>query len=150
MIRGGRLFHTAKMPRNFQSIFGSQLECQTSRISINSINSNLNRLNRLSTTMTIQINTQLTQHEQIQAKILALQEALLEKNPKMPYLLREIHTNLKNDPAVVTLLTEDEIAIIVSGLQAQTMVQIVTTQVKPSAQAKKALTKVTTDDLGFD
>lgn len=149
MIRGGRLFHTAKMPRNFQSIFGSQLECQTSRISIESQSTQPN-LNRISTTMTIQINTQLTQHEQIQAKILALQEALLEKNPKMPYLLREIHTNLKNDPAVVTLLTEDEIAIIVSGLQAQTMVQIVTTQVKPSAQAKKALTKVTTDDLGFD
>lgn len=86
---------------------------------------------------------------QIQEKILALQNSLLEANPMMPSLLQEIHRNLKNDPAVVTLLTEDEIAIIVSGLSKQTQTQILTTLAKPSAASKKALSKVTTDDLGF-
>lgn len=91
----------------------------------------------------------MTPHEQIKEKILNLETALKENNPRMAILLREIHTNLKNDPAIVTLMSEDEIAVIVSGLKSQTMTDIVTSQVKPSAAAKKALSKVSTDDLGF-
>jgi hypothetical protein len=91
----------------------------------------------------------MTPHQQISEKILALQTALLEAHPTMPVLLHEIHRNLKNDPAIVTLLSEEEVAIVVSGLQKQTQSTIVTAAVKPTVAAKKALTKVTTDDLGF-
>jgi hypothetical protein len=89
----------------------------------------------------------MTSYEQIQEKITALESALVSANPLMPNLLRQIHTQLKNDPAIVTLLTESEIAVIVSGLSAQTSIQITTA--KPTAAAKKALTRVTTDELGF-
>lgn len=91
----------------------------------------------------------MTPHEQIQEKILSLQNALLEKHPQMPVLLREIHTTLKNDPAIVTLMSEDEIAIIVSGLKAQTSTQILVGATKTSAAKTKALSKVATSDLGF-
>lgn len=91
----------------------------------------------------------MTPHEQIKEKILSLETALKEQNPRFSTLLREIHTNLKNDPAVVTLMSEEEIAVIVSGLKSQTMTNIVTSQTKPNAAAKKALSKVTLEDLGF-
>jgi len=93
---------------------------------------------------------EMTSHEQIKEKILNLQSALLENNPRMPSLLQEIHRYLKNDPAVVTLLAEEEFAIVISGLKAQTQTEIATKISKPtSAAAKKALSKVSTDDLGF-
>lgn len=89
----------------------------------------------------------MTPHQQISEKILSLQSALLESNPRMPVLLQEIHRAIKNDPAVVTVLTEEELAIVVSGLQRQTQTTIVATQAKPSAAAKKALKNVTADEL---
>lgn len=91
--------------------------------------------------------TPLTPHQQISEKILSLQSALLEQHPRMPVLLQEIHRNIKNDPAVVTLLSEEELAIVISGLQKQTQTVIVATQAKPSAAAKKALKNVTADQL---
>ncbi len=90
----------------------------------------------------------MTPHEQIKESILSLQTALLAAHPSMPSLLQQIHSRLKNDPSIVTLLKEDEIAILVSGLEAQTQTHIVTNMAKPSA--KTALKKVKSDDLGFD
>jgi hypothetical protein len=89
----------------------------------------------------------MTPHEQIKEKILSLQNALLESNPRMPVLLQEIHRTLKNDPAIVTLLQEDEIAVIVSGLKVQTSTVIATTAVKGSVAGRKSLSKVSVDDL---
>jgi hypothetical protein len=89
----------------------------------------------------------MTPYKQIQERITALEAALVEANPLMPNLLRQIHTQLKNDPAIVTLLTESEVAVISSGLSIQTSISITTA--KPTAAAKKALTRVTSDDLGF-
>lgn len=91
----------------------------------------------------------MTPHEQIQEKILSLQTALLSSHPTMPVLLREIHQVIKNDPALVTLMTPDEIAIIVSGLKVQTMTNISVTTAKSSVSKNKALSKVSNDDLGF-
>ncbi len=91
----------------------------------------------------------MTPHQQLQEKILTLQSALLEANPRMPVLLQEIHRTLKNDPAIVTLMSEDEIAVIVSGLKAQTTTTLVTSAVKVSAKTTRALSKVSQDDLGF-
>lgn len=92
----------------------------------------------------------LTQHQQISAKISQLKQQLLEQHPQMPLLLREIHKNLKEDPAVVTLLAEEEIAIIVSGLEKQTMTSIAGSMTKGNAAKTKALKNVTSNDLGFD
>lgn len=92
----------------------------------------------------------MTDYEQIKARINQLDEALKAAHPQMPILLREIHKTLKEDPAVVTLLAEEDIATIVRGLEKQTNTFIAASMSKPTAAAKKALSKVTSNDLGFD
>jgi hypothetical protein len=84
----------------------------------------------------------------IRMQIASLQEALLNAHPTMPILLRDIHRNLKSDPAIVTLLSEEDIAIIVSGLKKQTMTEITASVLKtPSATSKAKLSKTTLADL---
>lgn len=82
--------------------------------------------------------------DQITEQILTLQQALLANQPNMPGLLREIHQRLKADPEVVTLLTEDQIAVIVEGLKVHTATSIVTAKEKKTATKLK---DVELDDL---
>lgn len=72
---------------------------------------------------------------EIQSKIQELQEAIHTAHPSMPGILREIHKKLKEDPEVVTLLEEEEICSIVSGLMIQTNVTL-TSAKKPAAEKK--------------
>lgn len=82
---------------------------------------------------------------QIKEKIQALQDALLSQHPTMPTLLQEIHKNLKANPDTVTLLTEQEICTIVSGLKKQTQTEIVTAALK--SPTKKSIKNMTVADL---
>lgn len=88
---------------------------------------------------------------EIQLKLADLQSALLEKNPQMPLLLRDIHSQLKQNPEVVTLMTEEEIAVVIAGLSQQTLTHLSGSTLKSakSASGKASLKKVSTDDLGF-
>lgn len=72
---------------------------------------------------------------EIKEKIAALQEALLSSHPTLPVLLRAIHTQLRKDPEIVTLLGDEEIGIIVNGLKRQTQVELVTAPVKKTSDA---------------
>ena len=83
--------------------------------------------------------------EQVKEKIASLQSALLESNPRLPVILRDIHKQLKEDPEVVTLLDESEIAIVVSGLKRQTMTEIATAAVKSTKS--KAVKNIGLADL---
>ncbi len=74
---------------------------------------------------------------EIQTNISELTTALLTAHPEMPHLLRKIHTKLKADPELVTLLNEDEIAQVISGLKVQTNVSLIS----PAAAAKAAKPK---------
>jgi len=78
---------------------------------------------------------------ELQEKIATLQAHLLESHPQIPVLLRTIHTQLRADPEIVTLLTEDEIGIIVAGLSVQTKVAIATVAPKAASSATAALKK---------
>tara|TARA_R110000772_G_scaffold71825_4_gene157186 strand:+ start:270 stop:542 length:273 start_codon:yes stop_codon:yes gene_type:complete len=78
-------------------------------------------------------------------KLAQLEEAMLNKTPNMPTLLRDIHRELKNDPDLVTILTEEECSILVNGLKQQTKTEIATKAVKKGGT--KALSKMTVDDL---
>jgi hypothetical protein len=82
---------------------------------------------------------------EVQEKLAQLEQALLEQTPNMPTLLRSIHSHLKKDPDVVTLLSEQECAILVQGLKKQTLTEIATTAVKK--KPKKALSRMTVADL---
>ncbi len=78
-------------------------------------------------------------------KLASLEAALLSNDPKMPTILRDIHRTLKNDPDVVTILTEEECSILVRGLKKQTATELATTTMKK--KPKKALSKLSVDDL---
>jgi hypothetical protein len=77
-----------------------------------------------------------TTNLEIQSKIQSLQEAILAVHPTLPIILRDIHKILKEDPAVVTILQEDEIAIIVSGLKQQTKTEITQASLKKKTPLK--------------
>lgn len=71
-------------------------------------------------------------------KISELQESLLDRHPRMPGLLREIHTALRAQPENVTLLNEDQISVIVNGLKVQTGVEFAASATKSSTKSLKA------------
>ena len=81
---------------------------------------------------------------EVQEKLAALEAALLAGTPNMPGLLRTIHKQLKADPDVVTILSEDECAVLVRGLKAITKTEIA---ISALSKSKKALSKMTVDDL---
>ncbi len=56
----------------------------------------------------------------LKEKVASLEAALLSAHPTMPALLKEIHSALRAQPENVTLMSEEEIAVIVRGLQKQT------------------------------
>lgn len=86
---------------------------------------------------------------EIKSKLDELQAALLSAHPTMPTLLRDIHRTLKAQPEQVTLMSEDEIAIVVAGLDKQTNTHIAQVTTKKSTSKSKALKNVTLDELGF-
>jgi len=81
----------------------------------------------------------------VREKIASFQEALLAKHPRIPNLLQEIHSALKAQPENVTLLSEDEIRIIVNGLEKQTH-----TYLAASVTAKKPAATTRLKNLGED
>lgn len=80
----------------------------------------------------------------LQEKVAALQDALLSSHPTMPTLLRQIHTLLRADPEQVTLLSEEDISVIVRGLSKQTQVELVASSLKSRTKSLKSLSL---DDL---
>ena len=86
---------------------------------------------------------------EFQEKLASLQEAVLSRHPRMPTLLQEIHRTLKAQPENVTLMSEDEIAIVVSGLMQQTQTVLVKQTVSPSKAASESV-KNKIAQLGLD
>lgn len=82
---------------------------------------------------------------EVKEAITALQQRILEQHPEMPVLLRKIHTVLKQDPEVVTLLEDEEIGTIISGLKIQTNTVIATSIA--TKKSGKSSAKITLDDL---
>lgn len=87
----------------------------------------------------------MTPHETIALKIAELHQSILDKHPRMPTLLREIHANLKLDPEIVTLLSPEEVSVIVNGLSIQTQTTITTSIL--SGSKGKSLKKISVDDI---
>jgi len=85
---------------------------------------------------------------ELKEKLAALQQAVLSRHPTMPTLLQEIHRTLKAQPENVTLMTEDEIAIVVSGLMQQTNTVMVRQTVASKASSNTVKSKIA--QLGLD
>jgi hypothetical protein len=91
--------------------------------------------------------SQVTDSFELKEKVAELSGLLLSKHPKMPVLLREIHTTLRAQPENITLLSEEEISVIVSGLKVQTGIEFAASATK-GAGAKSAVAKI--KNLGAD
>jgi hypothetical protein len=85
--------------------------------------------------------------QQVQEQIAQLQAALLSAQPNMPTLLRTIHTALRQDSSIVTLLSPEEVGTLVAGLMKQTNTVIATSAVKGSSGKKAKLAAITLEDL---
>lgn len=82
---------------------------------------------------------------EVREKLAQLEASLLEGTPNMKVLLRDIHRTLKSDPDVVTILSEEEVSILVNGLKKQTNTEIAVAAVK--RKPRKAMKNMTTEDF---
>lgn len=82
---------------------------------------------------------------EISEAIADLSDKLLSQHPEMPHLLRKIHQTLKANPECVTLLSEEQIGIIVNGLSKQTQTTIATTI--SSSKKGKSIKSIGISDL---
>lgn len=87
----------------------------------------------------------MNQVEQVREKLLGLEKALNDQLPGIPSMLRTIHQILKKDEELVTLLSEEECAVLVNGLKKQTATEIATSALK--APRGKSLKSTTLNDL---
>jgi hypothetical protein len=87
----------------------------------------------------------MNQAEQLEAQITELQSAILSAHPSLPILLQTIHRNLKADPELVTLLSDEQIGVIVNGLSRQTQTQIATSI--STGKKGKSIKSLGLDDL---
>ncbi len=81
----------------------------------------------------------------VMEKLASLEQKLIAGTPDMAGLLREIHRAVKKDPSLVTILSDENCAILVRGLKKQTSTEIATSMVKK--KSTKALKHTTLDDL---
>jgi len=70
-------------------------------------------------------------------KLASLENLIKEKHPRMPTLLQEIHSALRQQPENVILLSEEEISSIVEGLKIQTGVAFAQAAVAGKGSSKK-------------
>jgi len=78
--------------------------------------------------------------EDLKIKLAELQESILSAHPRLPILLRDIHKQLKEDASIVTILTDEEIEIVVSGLKKQTTTEITQAAIKARIPKGKSIT----------
>lgn len=83
----------------------------------------------------------------LKEKIAQLENLLLEKHPTMPLLLSKIHDTLKQQPENVILLSEEEIAIIVSGLKEHTNTSFAAIKPKKAPSTTAKLKNLSADDI---
>ena len=84
----------------------------------------------------------------LKEKVAELEQRILSKHPSMPVLLAQIHKTISAQPEQVTLLSEEEIGVIVDGLKIQTGVEFAAAATKPGSANKSAVSKI--KSLGAD
>jgi len=79
------------------------------------------------------MSTPIPQGFELKERVSSLSDAILSKHPQMKNLLQEIWKTLRTYPENITLLSEQEIQTIVSGLKVQTQTEFAAQVTKPSA-----------------
>lgn len=84
--------------------------------------------------------------ELMQMRCAELAQQIEQKNPGYKNILREIHESIRTTPELLFVLSDANIATIVSGLQAYTGVEIAEKKAK-APLTKKAAARLTADDV---
>ena len=79
------------------------------------------------------------QIDQVREKLLFMESSLESENPDISGMLRFIHTALRKDPENVTLLSDEEKALVIRGLKYQTRTELAVAVTK-KRKPKKAMT----------
>jgi methionyl-tRNA synthetase len=85
------------------------------------------------------------ERNEIFGKLEELKQALVSLHPSMPILLQKIHKQLKADPAIVTIMSEEDISVIFQALEKHTNTTLMEVSVKKLP--KKKGSELTEDDL---
>ena len=85
----------------------------------------------------------------ISNNIISLEAAIKSSHPSMPRLLQDIWTTLNKYPEQVTLLAEDEMEVIISGLEKLVDTDLAAITIKSATSAKKSKIPVSMATLGF-
>lgn len=91
-------------------------------------------------------NSGLPSDHPIKMKLAELEAALLQKLPEFKTILRDIHAKLRQDPAIVTALSPEEVNIVVSGLMHHAQVEVLAPRAVKSAK-KAAKGPISAGDL---
>ena len=83
--------------------------------------------------------------EQLKDKIAEIATTLETSAPGLPALLRTIHTQLKKDPELVTLLSDEDCSTLVNGLKAHTRIELACSAMK--SKPKTSLKQTSIADL---
>lgn len=78
-------------------------------------------------------------HLEFFSKLQSLEEALISSHPAMPGILRDIHQQISKDPELVTVLTDEQIGVIVNGLKKQTNTELSGSVAKQSKAKDKKI-----------
>lgn len=76
-----------------------------------------------------------------------LEQQLNDRVPDFRLTLRNIHQKLRKDPDIVTILSEEEIGLIVTGLATHANAEIVAPKAAKAAKAAAKKTPISADDL---
>jgi hypothetical protein len=90
----------------------------------------------------------MTPQERLQNNLLELQSRLLTANPELPLYLKAIHEQLINQPELLHILKDEDIAAIVQGTAKYSGVVLASESFKKT-KAKIAKKGVTMEDLGL-
>lgn len=76
----------------------------------------------------------MTPAEALKMQMAELESALEQDNPGMKTILKDIHSKLKNDPEIVTLMSDEDISVIIHALSRTTDTEIQTAKVKSTTR----------------
>lgn len=83
----------------------------------------------------------------LRGNIADLSVAVEQKLPQVRNILSVIHTVLRADPDVITMLEPEEVAVIVSGMGQDKGLAIQAAEKKTASAAKRSASKMTLNDL---
>lgn len=92
-------------------------------------------------------NSGLASDHPLKMQLAELEQALTEKLPEFRTILRDIHSKLRQDPAIVTAMSEEEVALVVSGLVAHANLEVIAPNAIKAAKKATRGVKIEAGDL---